>query len=268
MRIIVVDDEQFALDHLKGLLEEFRPNCEIHCFSSPISALKYMKKTPADVALLDVEMYEMSGIELAKKLKDIYANVNIIFVTGYSDYALDAFSIHASGYLLKPTSGKQLERELNNLRIEPRRESNKRVRVQTFGNFEVFVDNEPIEFARTKSKELLAYLVDRKGAGTTTAALIAVLWEDKEYSVSLQKQFQTLVSDLMKTLKYLGVEDIIIRKRNNMYIHPDKIDCDYYSFLKGDAKAVNAYTGEYMSNYSWAEFTMGFLHYRSQRSDW
>ena len=110
-----------------------------------------------------------------------------------------------------------------------------------------------------KSKEILAYLVDKKGTGVTNAELAAILFEEKEYDRSLQKQMQVYISDLMKVLKDAGASDVVIKKYNSLSVNIDTFQCDYYDFLKMDVYAINSYMGEYMINYSWSEFTTGML---------
>ncbi len=133
------------------------------------------------------------------------------------------------------------------------------LKIQTFGNFEVFYEGRPVAFSRAKSKELLAYLIDRRGATVTTAEACGVIWEDKEYNFSLQRQFQTIVSDLIKSLKKHKCDHIIGRKRNCLSVDVSGLECDFYKLLAGDREAKAQYHGEYMSNYSWAELTAGFL---------
>ena len=137
--------------------------------------------------------------------------------------------------------------------------SNNKLIVQTFGNFEVFYEDKPVVFMRAKSKELLAYLIDRRGATVTTAEACGILWEDKEYNFSLQRQFQTIVSDLIKSLKMYKFEHVVYRRRNCLSVDVSKLDCDVYKLLEGSGTAKENYNGEYMSNYSWAEMTAGFL---------
>lgn len=259
MNIIAVDDERLALENLLSVLQKVVPDSQIKGFNDPEDVLEYIKKNPCDIAFLDIEMYGMSGIELAKKVKDICANINIIFVTGYSSYAVEAMSMRASGYLLKPAGIEDVKNEIENLRIKPIEEKKYHIRIQTFGNFEIFVDGIPLKFGRAKSKEVLAFLIDRKGAGTSSAEIASTIWEDKPYDRSLKNQIQTVISDMMKTLKSVHAEEIIIKKWNSISVDASKFECDYYNFLKGDIDAINFYTGEYMSNYSWAEFTTGFL---------
>jgi len=160
---------------------------------------------------------------------------------------------------MKPVTKEAVNLALKNLRCPVRISSDKRVRVQTFGNFEIFVDEKPVSFTRSKTKELLAYLVSRKGALCGNNEIIAVIWEDKDDSPATQSHFRHLVADLIKTLKTLNVEDIIIRKWKNLAVAPDRLACDFYEMLNGSAKAVNAYAGEFMAQYSWAEIDAAYL---------
>lgn len=260
MKIIIVDDEQPAVKTLMKILNKICPGSEVAGFNSPSKALEFLEENSADIAFLDIEMFDLNGIELAKRIKDKCKKINIIFVTGYSEYALDAVSLRASGYLMKPVTEEDVREELENLRNPIEKNiNNNRIRIQTFGNFDIFVDNEPLTFRRSKSKEILAYLVDKKGTGVTSAELAAVLFEEKEYDRSLQKQMQVYISDLMKVLKEAKASDVVIKKYNSLSVNINTFQCDYYDFLKMDVYAINSYMGEYMINYSWSEFTTGML---------
>lgn len=266
MKIVVVDDEEPAVKMLLRILNKVNPRSEINGFTSPTKALEFLDDNKADVVFLDIEMYGLNGIELAKRFKDKCPSINIIFATGYSEYALDAVSLRASGYLMKPVSEADVIEELENLRNPVKEENNNRIRVKTFGNFEVLVDNEPLTFRRSKSKEILAYLIDKKGTGVTTAELAAVLFEEKEYDRSLQKQMQVYVSEMLKVLKEVDASNIVIKKYNSLSVDVNAFQCDYYDFLKMKIDAINSYTGSYMTNYSWAEFTTGILEERRRNA--
>ena len=133
----------------------------------------------------------------------------------------------------------------------------KKLQVQTFGNFEVFINGKPLGFARKKTKELLAYLVSRKGAMCYIKELAGVLWEDKKNSPSLQSSVRHLIKDLTETFKRAGVSDVLNRGWGCIAIVPDKISCDFYDYNAGIN--VNNYMGEFMSQYSWAELTNHYL---------
>lgn len=256
MRFLAVDDEPFVLEELKDALESVRPGAEVLGFTKPRMALSAMENQRFDAAFLDIEMGSMTGLELAGKLKRLQPDIHIIFVTGHQEYAVQAFRIHATGYLLKPIRPEDLDRELTFLYGEP---DAVKVRVQTFGSFEVFADGKAVKFGRSKSKELLAYLIDRKGASVTTGEAYAVLFEDAADTASGKSYFRNIVKDLRDSLKAAGIEDILLRDFNSLAIDPDRLECDYYRFLQGDAAAVNQYRGDYLPQYSWAEFRNGEL---------
>ena len=259
MKIIAVDDERFALQDLKQAIEEAAPGCNLYCFDTPAEALRYAAETQVDIAFLDISLRGMNGLALAKRLKDINGRTNIIFATGYSEYAVDAFSIQASDYLLKPVTREAVVKAMEHLRDPVAEKSDQRVSVQTFGNFEVFVDSSPLAFARSKTKELLAYLINRRGAFCGNDEIIAAIWEDKTDSQALKSHFRHLVSDLTRTLKDKDIESLLVKKHGYLAVAPSEFQCDLYDFYSGKQSAVNSYAGEYMAQYSWAEFTNGYL---------
>ena len=140
-----------------------------------------------------------------------------------------------------------------------------RVEIHTFGNFDVFIDGKLALFTKSKAKELLAYLVDRKGASVSSAEIGAVLWEDPASAELTKDRVQHVKKDLRDILSRYGVEDILLSGWNAFAIDKAKVSCDYYNFLKGDAGAVQSYLGEYMSNYSWSEKTAGALRFSKKR---
>ena len=259
MNVIAVDDEIFALNDLTEVLEECIADTKITGFSKADEALDYARANSIDIAFLDIEMDSMSGLQLAAQLTQINEKTNIIFVTGYSEYALDAFSVYASGYILKPAEKRSVLKALSNLRYPIDTINQPKLRVKTFSNFEVYVNGKPLHFPRAKSKELFAYLIHKNGTGCSLRELASVLYEDKEYTSSLQHQLQTIIATMMKALNSDGVGDVINKRYNHLSVDTSKIDCDYYKFLDGDKDAINSYTGEYMMNYSWGEFTIGYL---------
>lgn len=102
MNIIYVDDEKPALDNFCLTVRNFPNIKNLQLFQSGKEALEYARKNQVDAAFLDMEMQEMHGLELAKRLKKVNPNINIVFVTAYEQYALQAFGVDAIGYLLKP----------------------------------------------------------------------------------------------------------------------------------------------------------------------
>jgi len=259
MNIIAVDDEYFALISIEHSIKKALPDAELTCFDSPGKAISYAKVIEVNLAFLDIEMAGMNGLQLAKNLKEIYPKTNIVFTTGHPQYALDAYEIHASGYLMKPVSDKAIAEALDYLFHPVAQPVKKRIRIQTFGNFEIFVDDKPLAFSRSKTKEMLAYLVMQRGARCSNNEVVAVIWKNRHDSPALQNQYRHLVMDLKKTLSAVDAENILDKQRGSLAVLPESFSCDLYDFLASDVNAVNRYMGEFMSQYSWAEFTNTFL---------
>ncbi len=258
LNTITVDDRQLAINAMLSTLEEIDPGGRHVGLVSPQEAISFAKEHPLDVAFLDIEMPSMNGLVLSKELKDIYPELNIVFVTGHIEYAYNAHQLFASGYLIKPASAEDVKKVLDNLRYPVAREHG-RIYARCFGNFEVFIDDMPVVFKRSKSKELLAYLIDNAGSRVTMGELISILWEDGENSLSRNSQLRMFISDIRKTFRDEGFDDILIREYNSVAIKTDMIDSDYFKFLARDPFAVNEYMGEYMKQYSWAEMRIAEL---------
>jgi two-component SAPR family response regulator len=250
MKILLVDDEKLQLIRLLNTVKKVLPDSEILSYTNPVLAFKENENNLIDIAFLDIEMPEINGIQLAKKLKKINPKINVIFVTAYDNYALDAYKLHASGYVTKPVNEKKVKDELEGLRYDVELKPSKKLQVKCFGNFEVFYNGVPLKFARSKSKELFAYLIDREGAAINVNELNAVLWEDDDH----KSYFRNLVSDITATLKSVGLDDVFIKRHNECFIDISKVDCDAYEYKNNNPDAIRAYRGEYMMQYSWPIF--------------
>ena len=253
MIAIAVDDEPLMLGALVKAIKASPDITVVTNFTSCEEALEFIKDNPADIAFLDINMRGMGGLSLAEKIIGFCPDCRIVFCTGYEEYAISAFKLHASGYLLKPISAEDVQEEINN--IKGIRQNQRPLAVKCFGNFEVFTKGEKLTFKRSKTKELFAFLVDRNGAGVTVAEIGAALWENVEEQKN-QNYIHQLFRDLRQSLEAVGVEEIF--ERNNYFysINPEKLDCDYYAYLK---TGKPEFRGEYMSQYSWAEETCGLL---------
>lgn len=256
MKIVAVDDEKLALEAMKSAIVKNNPECEINTFRLASEAYSFIMENEVDVVFLDIEMRDTSGIDFAQKLKLEKPNLNIIFATGYDEFLKDAFELHASGYLLKPITADKVKKELENLRFPiENADSGKRIKIQCFGNFEICIDKKPVKFKYSKSKEALAYLVDRNGALCSNNEIIVALWEDDEHKSYLKN----IKRDLLDIFEEKGLGDVLVKQRNQIGINKDMVDCDYFDFCAGKPYALNAYRGEYMEQYSWSEFTRGLL---------
>ncbi len=263
MHILAVDDEQSALNILMGAIKEAVPLATVHGFRNPLDALEFLKETKCEVAFLDIQMREMSGLVLARKLKTLYPKVNIVFVTGYSQYANEAFSLHASGYVYKPVTADKIVVEMENLRV-PVKWKETGICVNTFGRFGLIVNGEEVSFGREKAKEMLAYLVDKQGKSATRKELASILFEREDYSRATQNYLSKIVKELVTVLERVGAEKMLKRGLNSYSVDVNAFSCDLYDYEKDDPTPdeLNKFHGEYMSQYSWAEVTLARLYWK------
>lgn len=260
MTVMIVDDERLAIRQFQMEIEEIGGIEIAGAFTNPLEALEFAKENPVRAAFLDIEMPAMNGLMLAQKLREIYPKIVIVFVTGYEQYAMEAFRMKADFYLTKPYNRKDIEDVLERARLLAWRQR-KRVFLRTFGNFDMFVDGEVVHFNNTKAKELLALCVDKKGGSVTIWEATDKLWEGRTYDDRVKNLYRKAVMCLRQTFSEYGLTDIFFSSRGECSIDWRKVDCDYYRLLEGnrDARIQWNMSEEYMSDYSWAEKTCAVL---------
>ena len=257
MIAIAVDDEALMLGALVAAIQASPDIEEVSKFSDCDEALDYVKDHSIDIAFLDINMRGMGGLALAEKIKVACPDCKIVFCTGYEEYAIPAFKLHASGYLMKPISAEDVQAEIDN--IKGVRAQEKLLTVNCFGDFEVYDKNEKVVFKRLKSKELFAFLIDRKGAGMTARQICAVLFPDDTDDTKNSAYLRQLVMDLKNTLKSVGAENVLCHETPCYRVDTSLIKCDYISYLETGKPEFH---GEYMTQYSWAEETCAMLLFK------
>ena len=262
MKAICVDDERLLMEDTVSMCRELNIFDEVCGFTRSEDVIPFLETDPAELALLDIDMPGMNGLELAMEIKKRWPDTAIIFLTGYSEYAVEAFALHVSGYLLKPITAERLKEDIEYALSGKRNVLTGHVTVQTFGNFDVFVDGQPVSFKMAKCKEMLAYLVDKQGTGVSRAEVFSILWEDRLYDRKMQKQLDVYIRSLRETLKEYGMEEIFELKKGSLRVRPENFKCDAYLFFSGDSDAVNSYRGEYMNAYSWASMTESMMYWK------
>lgn len=254
MKIICFDDEKNLLQYHKNLLLSMDDVTEVYDFSYAEDVLDFAEKNKdVNVAILDINLPVMNGIELAEKLKESIPDIRIIFITGYSEYKTEATKNGCSGYLTKPTNVNEIKKELAYVMQEIKASAAEKIRVQCFGNFDLFINQKLVTFSLSKAKELLAYLVDKRGSSVNGGELCAVLWENNEDDGKNKNNLRHCWMALKQTLESFGAQDMLKKGWNCYGIDVNAFWCDAYEFEKGDVKVINSYKGEYMNQYSWAE---------------
>ena len=257
MKAIAVDDEIYMLENLLEAVSSSSDIEHTKAFSSCSAALAYAAENPVDIAFLDINMRGIGGLGLAKKLMELQPSCKIIFCTGYEEYAVSAFQLHVSGYLMKPITAEAVQKEIDH--IKGVRNTAKLLTIKCFGNFEVLYHEEILPFKRKKAKELLAVLIDRNGASMTAKQICAVLFPEDTDDAKNAAYLRQLVLDLKNTLKTIHAEDVLRHDTPYYRIDTSLVKCDYLSFLETGKPEFH---GEYMTQYSWAEETCAMLQFK------
>ena len=257
MRAIAVDDELYMLESLEEAVRASADISHVERFSTCSAALVYAAENPVDIAFLDINMRGIGGLGLAEKLMALHPRCRIVFCTGYQEYAVSAFQLHVSGYLMKPITAEAVQKEIDHIKGVKAKE--KLLTIKCFGHFEVLHNGESLPFKRKKAKELLAVLVDRNGAGMTVKQICAILFPDDTDDTKNAAYLRQLVLDLKNTLKLIRAEEVLQHDTPYYRIDTNLIRCDYLSFLE---TGKPGFYGEYMTQYSWAEETCAMLQFK------
>lgn len=259
VRILVFAGDTELLGELLRTVSAAEPGAAVTGVSERAAALDCAGEGHIDVLLASAAC-GAGDTELARELSALCPGLNIIFVSSDGALAPEAMEMHASGYVVGKLTAERLSAELSDLRYPVPQADGPLLTFRCFGNFEVFgPDGRPVHFERRKSKEMLAYTVFRRGASCSIREIAAALFEDKPYDHCQQVYLQKIASSLMKTLRQYGAEKAVVKTYNSIAIDTGAVDCDYYSYLENSPEVLRTYSGEFMSQYPWAEFIVGYL---------
>ena len=207
LRAIIVDDEQPAIDLLKILLEGTGMVQCIGEYCKPSEAARDIAILQPDAAFLDMEMPGTNGIRLAEDLLDRVADIDIVFVTAFSHYAVEAFELNAVDYLLKPALQKNVDRAVARLvkrrRLKPTSlPDNAEAKIHGFGKLEVRrpANGNLLKWRTAKVEELFAYLLYHRGTIVQKGKIIEDLWPECEPNIA-DNNLHTSVYKLKKNFK-------------------------------------------------------------------
>lgn len=250
MRVVIVDDERLAVLRLQQILEG-RDDVEIvGAFTKYSDLLNEFTRLRPDVAFLDIDMPGMNGLELAASLIEMDERLDVVFITAYDQYALEAFRVNAVDYLLKPADEGALGGTLH--RINRRREHmpdsrnnhNSGHLVQCFGQFNVhrsgFIG--PIDFPTAKAEELLAYFLIHRDTNISKWQICESLWPEHDPHKA-EQNLHTTVFRMKKTLLESGIS-IQLSSKKGFYRFQLLELCDLIQFeelkMEGIPRLINS----------------------------
>jgi two-component SAPR family response regulator len=236
LRCIVVDDEEIAIERMEKIIRESQGLVLAGAYTDPDDALKNACRDAADVAFIDIEMPEMSGLELAGRLMKANPPLEVIFVTAYDKYALQAFQAYAVGYLLKPVSTDDIRMQVENL--VRKREIHKAARpavslhVQCFGQFLCYAgqgSQDRIRWRTAKAEELVAFLLHRRGRPVERDEILEALWPEMDADRAA-KNFHATSHYVREAMRGKGIGNIFVRLRGSYELRCDETQCDMLRF--------------------------------------
>ena len=193
-----------------------------------------------------------------------YAEVKKLFATGeaefsYFDIAQNAYRRIRAICSRKYNGSGRCHVMLHNKDAKEPEASGPRVRIRTFGYFDVFVGEKPIAFRNEKSKELFALLVDRRGGFVSSEEAISCLWEEEPDNSLTMARYRKVALRLKNILEEYGVADIVESVNGKRWLVPERVSCDLYDYLSGREESSQLFKGTYLTNYSWGESTLAEL---------
>lgn len=282
MKAILVDDEQLPLQHLQIMLEQKIGGIQvIGTFTNPIQAIEMTHKLRPDVVFLDINMPQINGLEIGEQLQNADPSPEIVFVTGYDKYAVDAFELCALDYIMKPVQLKRLEKTVERLREKiniaqtTEQQATPLVSIQCFNHLQFHMSGqEPqeIKWRTNKVRELFAYLFHHRNKTVDKDTLLELLWPDYDLSKGMP-QLYTAIYLIRQTLKRSGIKTVTINKGNletgyKLTVESSLIDVDEWEKrlaqlappardnIADYEQTLAMYSGDYFGEYDylWAEY--------------
>lgn len=268
---ILVDDERPALSELQFMLKAFDGIHVAGTSTNPVEALRMISEIKPQAIFLDIQMPQLQGMEAAAKIQELSPNTEIVFVTAYEQYTIEAFELQALDYLLKPLSQKRLEKTVERLYKkfgEPKRPEQRQLLITCMGSFQIgWKGEEPIRWRTEKTRELAAFLVHHYGKQLAKDQIIDAVWEQADGDRALH-QLHSTVYYIRKALEEYGVprELILVDKHYGLILSgvmPDVHTLSTKFALQNPEELpveacedlIGAYTGDYLEGegWSWAE---------------
>lgn len=254
MKTIIVDDEAIMLRSFKRLSEGISAIHLVGEFQYPEEALAYAKENPVELAILDISMPGMTGLVLAKALKNLRPDMLIVFITAYDEYVRESNQIGIDYYIVKPYKREVIEQMADRMQLLARRQQ-KNIFIQTFGRFLILRDDSPIALSG-KAKEILALIVTRRGKEISNEEIYSTIWEGRPYGNAEMKVYYNALKRLKDALAEQNLSELLVSTARGQTVNTELFDCDYYAWQDKNMGERDKFTGEFMAEYSWGEYIL------------
>lgn len=213
MNVVLIDDEQHALDYLEDLLSEYEDVQVVGKYLNPTIGIENILEHDVDLVFLDINMPNVSGMDVAAELKDNNPNLHIVFVTAYNQYALNAFEVDAIDYLMKPVLQERLDKTLSRIkRLKGNEPLEAKMRISMFHQLQFILPDSkpvPIQFKMTKVQHLFIYLLHHRSRLVRKDQLIDLLWDDLEEKNAYSQLYNAIYIIRKKLMPYQKFVEIV-----------------------------------------------------------
>jgi two-component system LytT family response regulator len=281
MKAILIDDERPALRQLEQLLQDVDGIEVTGKFLSAKAGLEHLATEQTDVVFLDIGMPEMNGLTAAEYIQQIDNNIQIVYITAYAQYALEAFEHHALDYLLKPVDPIRFSKTLNRIKTySPVKERSTKIPTEPeplvfcFNNLAISPHIDPygkVKWRTSKTKELFAFLIHHKGSRITKDVLLEEIWPHFTPDKAMI-HLHTSIYQIRKIIKQSGLPTTLDFSLESYRLNIDNltIDVDFFESKIAPVEgldtlnesqwrqadlALQLYTGHYFDeqDYQWAK---------------
>ncbi len=255
MRAIIVDDEPFMIKSFMRLSDGIADLCVVGQLDCGLAAIDFVEHNEVEIVFLDIVMPDITGIECARRLKEIRPDIIIVFISAFDEYIRESNRIGGDYYIVKPYKREVLEMTVARMKLLQKRQR-KTLFIQTFGRFSLLQDGVPVNLTG-KAKEILALTVTKRGREISNEELYSTIWEDRPYSNDAMKVYYNALKRLREALAEAGLSGLLISSARGQRVNTEMFDCDYYNLLDSNMSELDKFEGEFMSEYSWGEYILG-----------
>lgn len=239
MKVVIVDDEKSMLIIMKRMLSQLE-DIELEIagsFQKGAKALNFVRDTPVDLAFIDISLAGESGIQLARDMLSIRAEVEIVFVTSHREFALEAFDACAFDYIVKPIARERLKKTVERaarkagrmeaIKIE---ESRNRLLVNAMNGLEIRGERTgTVKWISAKSAELFAYLLMHRGSSVSRERILEEVFFEMPLK-NAEKYMNTAVYQVRKALALHGAKSCVILANEMYRLNLADMEVDFINF--------------------------------------
>lgn len=257
MKAIIISDDMLSSKRVVNSIDTIDGIEVVKTFSEPINTIDFVSNNEIDVIFVDITSSKEEKINLIREVKEI-KRILIVLITNNLEDLHQAYDLQVAGFLLKPLKENEIKDRINFIKYIYGYFYRK-VEIKTFGNFSVCINGRAVHFRYKKSKEILAYLINKQGTQVDWPTIAAEVLDEDLYDKTTYNRLHRYIESLKDTLKENQIENILVCTKGCLSVNTKEFYCDLYAFFDGNESSKNSYFGEYMYEYGWARNRNAYL---------